>query len=738
MMAQQMEFQPTVVYSDVKRIKKGDLYDNLFLPERLKDLRIAYQTPAPGSIQWTTRQADYPESIPQPTVSAGAFVKIISTDGMISSIQATENGETKELEEIILEPTPVAQLSGGNSSIRDYRTLDQIPTKLSEAIIAIEDQRFLEHVGFDPRSLARALWINIKNRTLSQGGSTLTQQLVKNLLGKRQKTLSRKFRELILAILIEFTYSKDAILEKYLNEVYFGQIGSLEVHGVAQAAKYFFNKSIEDLSLAEKALIAGVIRGPGVYSPYRHLDRALERKDLVLKKMAELKLLSQEELNAALAEKLTFAPPAFSINKAPYFTDYVKAFLQDKLKEFPKEELDSGFDQLGLKIYSTLDLQLQAHAAKAVLQNTKDLEQRYKITPPLRLEGILVAAEPSEGAIVSLVGGRSYGESTFNRVLNMKRQVGSSFKPVAYLAAILKGKDEAGVPYSPAYMIDDMPWTYEYNEDQSWSPKNYEKEYRGRITLHEAFANSINIPMAKIGIDVGLRGVMDTAYKLGVKTKLFFVPSMTLGSIDLNATELLQVYSTIANRGVRTDLFSVRAVTDQNGRLLYTHTPVSEKVFEPAPMDVLRGLMRNVTTEGTARSIPAWGYKKYSFGKTGTTSFSRDAWFSGYSEGIVAITWIGFDELKIPNEDDEEAVKNFKSPALLTGAGAALPSWIRFMISSFPSKQASPEPEVSSELVKKKIDRKSGLLAKPTCPEDQIFEDWFMPDTWPTEECNLH
>lgn len=733
MMAQNLRSLPSVIYSDVYVLKKDAVYDNTFLTERLKDLRIPHSQDE-NKITWQTRAFEYPEfllSSDDPMRAApDQQVEVTIEDGRIDEIKVGEN----EVEALALEPTPVAQIAGSSHEIRDYVTLENIPTQLLQAIIAIEDQRFLEHVGFDIRSLARAVWVNLRNRAFSQGGSTITQQLVKNLLGSNQKTLLRKARELVLAILIEARYDKDTILEKYLNEVYVGQIGSLEIHGVAEAAKYYYSKTIDKLTLAEMAVIAGIIRGPAYYSPYKYPKRSLERKDVVLQKMAELNIITEAELKTALQEKVTFAKPSLVNNRAPYFVDYVKSQVLEELgEEISAEDLSAE----GLRIFTTIDMVAQRRADKAVASTVRELEARYKVAAPLRLESLLVSAEPQSGFVRALVGGRAYAETTFNRVLNMKRQVGSTFKPIAYLAAFVKGVDSQGIPYSPAYMVDDEPWTLTYH-GKTWTPRNYEKGYRGHITLREAFINSINIPMARIANEVGMTQVVDVAQKLGIREPLPAIPSLSLGSVDLKAMDLLQAYTTLANRGERVELTTVRGIVDQHGRVMARYVPRRERVFEQNVIDVLNELLKSVTKDGTAKALPAMGYAKTSYGKTGTTSFYRDAWFAGFSQGLTTVTWTGFDELKVPEEDDEEGLKTFKSPANLTGAGAALPSWAKFYAAMRPAKIDDPEPELDESIVRHRIDRQTGMLAKPSCPEAQVYEEVFLPDTAPSVECSVH
>ncbi len=743
LMSQAPQSQPTTIFSDVFLLKKGDIYAYSFLTERLKDLHIEFRE-TPDHIEWKGRHFDYPgtsmDPDPMTRADTNQAVAVSLKDDRIEGI--TIDG--KPADAVTIEPTPVATLSGSNKTIRNYVDWEHMPAMVSMTIKAVEDQRFNEHHGFDLRSLARALWIDLKTHSLSQGGSTITQQLVKNLLGTRQKTLFRKLRELILAYLMDRTTEKEVILTKYLNEVYFGQIGALEVHGVSEAAHYFFNKELDKLTLAETALIAGVIRGPAVYSPYKHPKNALARKDVVLKKMAEQDVITKDDLKEALAQKIVFAPLSLTNNRAPYFVDYVKAKVDAVLSEHSEEpapELSEAGDlsSAGLRIFTTLDLPLQRRADLAVASTVHDLETRFKIVRPLRLEGVLVAAEPKTGFVRALVGGRSYGETTFNRVLNMKRQVGSTFKPIAYLAALLKGTDEKGVPYTGAYMVDDEPWTYRFpNGKKSWSPRNYERGYRGHITLREAFANSINIPMARIGIDVGIDRVIDVAHKLGITEALPNVPSLVLGSVDLNPMELLRVYTTLANHGERLDMTAVRAVVDAKGITIIKDVANPSQEFDAKYVDLLADLLSSVVKEGTAKFMPALGYSKPARGKTGTTSFSRDAWFAGFSQGLVAVTWTGFDELKTPDSEDDVAARKFKSPALLTGAGAALPTWARFFAAAKPGKLVDPDPTPDPSLERLKIDRTSGLRAKSACPAELVYDEVFLPNTAPNDDCNRH
>lgn len=724
LMEQEAVSQPTLIYSDLFVVKKGGSFTETFLKERLKSVHTTYQEKLDGSryeLQWIAPGFSYPNALIE-TIdknatlpNAGDSIQIIADADQISEIRVAG----VEVSSVVIEPDLIAQLAGSNRSIRDYVKLDDIPTVLKEAIISVEDMRFRDHFGFDLRSLARALWIDLKNRNLSQGGSTITQQLVKNLMKAHKKTLSRKTRELILALFIEARYEKERILEKYLNEVYFGQIGSLEVHGVSEAAKYFFGKPLSHLTIAEMALIAGVIRGPTVYSPYKHLNRSLIRKDVVLKKLWEQHYIAQSEYESAKSETLHFSSVRQGRNEAPYYVDYVKSELTRELKDRISED---EIGTQGFRIFTFLDMTLQRRADAAVSKTIKDLEARFKVKRPQRLEGLLVSANSKLGTLLAIVGGHNYEETTFNRVLNMKRPVGSTFKPIAYLAALLKGKDSQGINVTPSYLVEDAPFTYEY-EGQKWTPRNYDKTYRGKVTLRDAFAQSLNIPMAKIGTDAGLNRIIEVASKLGISSKLQPVPSLVLGAFDVGAVELLQVYSTFANRGVLIPLTTLNAVFDKDGNALYQRPARPLQVFDTPVIDLLNSLLRSVTLEGTAKALPKLGYSKPSYGKTGTTNFYRDSWFAGFSEGISTVTWIGFDTV------DQKSQEQNKIP--LTGAAAALPLWAQFYSAAKVSKLPSEEAPLDSSIEKVNIDRTRNCKSTGATPQAHKLDEFYLPGTSP-------
>jgi penicillin-binding protein 1B len=728
---QQQQWIPTRLYSDVTRIAPG-------MPRSDAEVRLralGYSHRSHGSeIELTLHPIRYPESLiptDHPTWSlAERQVPVrlefegTKPDAELEAIRTSD----EEVPEFYLEPEFIGALQSGGSTtrqVREWVPLSEIPPPVWQAILAIEDQHFLEHIGLAWRGLARAMLVNLRQMRFAQGGSTITQQLVKNLMERHDKDLFKKANEVLLALLLELRFSKEAILERYLNEVYLGQIGSLEIHGVSEGAKYFFGKRLQEIEPHEAALMAALIRGPSYYSPYRYRERAVERQKLVLRKMNETGYLAKGELDEALRATIRLAPSQTASNlKAPFFIDYVKATLQKKLADRYSEQ---QIPDLGLRVYTTLQADMNTAAQRAVANGVSRLEKDLKLASTAsgqRLEGALAAVEQSTGYIRALVGGKNYSESTFNRILNMKRQVGSTFKPLLFLAAIQKRKDQHGIALGPGYPVEDAPFTLSYDRGrQSWAPKNYDPEYRGWISLRQAVANSVNTAAARIGHEVGVREIINTARALGVTSDLPEVPSLALGVAELSPVELLKVYASIANHGQSDDLTVIRAITEDDGTPVarYVHDP--QWVADPASVDLLIDLMKSVFTEGTASVAKAWGWTRPSAGKTGTTSLHRDSWFAGFTPQLTAVVWVGWDQT--PPETR-------KLPKL-TGAVAALPIWTAFMKEAHRGEPVTPFP-VSPHLVEVRVDRRTGNRAAENCPLEQVLTERYIQGQEPSEE----
>jgi penicillin-binding protein 1A len=439
--------------------------------------------------------------------------------------------------------------------------------------------------------------------------------------------------------------------------------------------------------------------------------------------MAETGQLSEAESREAEKLPVRLAPPVTTANKAPYFVDFVKAELIRQLKDRMTEE---EITQAGLKIYSTLHVPMNQAAQRAVARGIDQLEKSAKA--PLRIEGALASVDHSTGFLRALVGGKDYARSTFNRILNMKRQVGSTFKPIVYLTALAKRNDSNGVPYGPAYPMEDSPWTLSYDRGrQTWSPKNYEPEFRGWITLRQALAHSTNTIAARLGHEVGIGKVIETAHELGIESPLPEVPSLALGVAELSPVELLKAYATIAHHGVQDELTAIRAITADDGSIFARFVYHPQLIFEPGPADLISDMMTSVFTDGTASPTALrLNFTRPAAGKTGTTSNHRDSWFAGFTPQLTSVVWVGVDpQGTAPGTTHSPGEK--KGKVILTGASAALPIWIDFMKSALADEPPSQFP-VSTHLKRIRIDRHSGRRASAECPDPQLLEENYLEE----------
>jgi penicillin-binding protein 1B len=567
-----------------------------------------------------------------------------------------------------------AQYLGNKPTQQIKVPLGDIPRYCLDAVIAIEDPDFLEHKGISVRGIFRALMTNVQNVRWSQGGSTITQQLVKNYFLSPEKKIIRKIKEIFISLIFEFRVSKDDILETYLNIIYLGQSGVYEVRGYASASTYYFQKPIESLDLSECSLLAAIVNSPGRYHPVHHPDRALERRQRVLTKMLEQKLISNDELDEAIKRPLPKKVKANLSASAPYYVDAVNK----KLKEFGITDLS------GLKVFTALDPQAQNFAEQAVVKGIENFEKSYpsikkiKEEKSLDLQAALLASNPVTGEVVAIVGGRNFSSSPYNRAIESQRQVGSIFKPFVYLSA-LQSTDPTGAPYTPLTKINNSPLKYEYGK-QIWEPRNYDNSFSQPVPLFYALKESINIPTARLAIDVGLNQVIRTARDLGVESKLKEFPSISLGAFELNPLEVLKSYNTISQMGLKQKLQIVNLVTNQKDEILYSHEPEMENVSSPEEFAVLIGMMKETLNSGTGHYTRQMGFNYIAAGKTGTTSDTKDAWFAGFTPFHTAVVWVGYDN---------------GTSHHLTGASGALPLWTNYMkeISKSYSNQEFPFPD---------------------------------------------
>jgi len=634
-------------------------------------------------------------------------VQIGFTENRIESITHLTTGEVIPLLE--LEPEEVMLFFGPERERRQLVSINQVPQHVIHAILGAEDNRFYHHQGLDPRGIARALYTNLRKRAIRQGGSTITQQLAKNYFLTPQRTLSRKFKELFISLVMEVKYEKDEILEIYLNEIYLGQKGSESINGLGEASSFYFGKPVSELSLVEAATIAGLIRGPNIYSPYVDKTRSRSRRNLVLHSMHKYKWISDTQLKAALAAPINAVGFEAYGKKAPYFMDYLS---QQLTLLYPAEALST----LGFSIYTTLDTEVQMAAEKALIRGLARLEKSNpalnRSDPEKKLQGALIVMQPKTGYVLAMVGGRNYSVSQFNRITQARRQPGSAFKPFVYMS----GLDT----FTPASILSNETKTYEV-DGTVWQPENYTPVQEKYVSVRNALARSINVATVDLAMQVGLDRIAGTAPSFGLSTPMEPLPSLSLGAAEVIPLELVCAYCTFAADGMLPFPLSLKEVLDENGEILEQRHMSITRVISPAKAYVMSSMLRSVVEEGTARSLRNKGISFPVGGKTGTTNNYKDAWFVGYTPDILALVWVGFDD---------------GAPIYASGSTAALPIWAELM-NAIPQYISGEWFHMPPGVVKKVVCSESGQLAvKYRCPE--AVEEIFLADNVPTDYCPLH
>ena len=546
-----------------------------------------------------------------------------------------------------LDPALIGRIYPGHHEDRVMVRLHEAPPVLVAGLVAVEDHRFFEHHGISPISIARAAWANLRAVAVVQGGSTLTQQLAKNLFLSPERTLARKLDEAIMAVLLDARYPKEELLEVYLNEVYLGQEGRRAVHGFGLASWFYFGRRLDELDLAEAALLIGLARGASAYNPWRQPERARGRRDLVLDVMAARGVVGPPEAAAARARPLGVR------SEAPRGASPHPAFIDLVRRQLSRDYRDGDLRTEGLRIFTALDPFVQSAAERMLARELTAAEQRRGF-PPGALQGAVLVARADNGDVLAVVGDRRARARGFNRALDAKRPIGSLVKPAVYLAALERG-------YSIADRVEDEPVEVSLDDGRRWAPRNYDGEHLGAMPLYRALALSRNTAAARLGLAVGVPRVADVLERLGVAGPIPPAPSLLLGSIDLSPFEVAQVYQALANEGFRAPLRAIHEVTGPEGRPLARYGLSVEPVADPAAVYVLRAALEAVLAEGTGRivrgTLPA---ALHPAGKTGTTNGGRDSWFAGFAGGYVAVVWVGF--------DDNRA-------AGLSGSGQALRVW---------------------------------------------------------------
>jgi len=679
------------------------------------------------------------EILPGPQSFHASDAALVKFDGgKISGIEVTgHEGDSYELEPQLV----TALFEGSDRSKRQLIKFDELPKDLVDAIVAIEDRRFFQHSGVNYYRLVEAAVTDIMHGHRTQGGSTLTMQLSRGFFLTPEKTMKRKLTEMLIAMDLEQKFSKQRIFEMYANQVPMGQRGSFSIMGVGEAAHAYFNKDVKNLNLEECALLAGIIQRPSYLSPYRHPERVLERRNLVLDSMVETGAITRAQADHAKAMPLKLAPPNVEASDAPYFVDLVKDQLSSQYN-------DSELNQQAMRIYTTIDPDLQRAAAEAVDEGMKLVDEQVikRRTKKVKVgagkdartettvesgpmpQVALIALDPHTGEVLALVGGRNYGLSQLNHAV-AKRPTGSIFKPFVYAAAVNTAVNGEKIPvsspagdgtmvdavFTPATLLDDSPVSIAYG-NTVYEPRNYHDSYKGEVTARYALALSLNNATVRLAQEVGFDKVASLARAAGISS-VRATPSAALGSYDATPLEMAGAYTVFANGGNRLSPQMLRSVRDSSGKVLDEYESESKQVLDPRAAYVLTTMMQAVIDNGTGYPVRARGFTPPAAGKTGT---SHDAWFAGYTTNLLCIVWVG--------NDDYTDLK-------LAGGATAAPIWAEFMKRAVKMPQYSdPKPfSAPSGVVVEQIDKVTNKLATPSCP--QTYTVAFIEGTEPKETC---
>ncbi len=602
-------------------------------------------------------------------------VRVVINDNKVSDLVNIYSNEKADL--VRFDAGYLTGIFPAHSQDRVLLKLDDVPDMFVKMLLLIEDRRYFTHWGVDPLSIARALLVNIYSGKTVQGGSTLTQQLVKNLFLNQEKKLTRKINEAFMSLLLELHYDKSLILETYINEIYLGQDGRRAIHGFGLASEFYFGKSLNELSIDQMAILVGMVKGASYYNPVRNPEHAEARRNIVLTSMQQVELITARQ-----QEKLS-ARPVATVQQArsglyPAFIDAVKHQLH---QDYRPEDLHSE----GLRVFTTLDPYIQFNAEQAVKNVLPTLSKDSD------LQAAAVVVSPSNGDLLALVGDRNPSYKGFNRALNASRQIGSLIKPVVYLAAL---EDESR--YTLATLLDDSEMTLQQPGQSPWQPQNYDKEYHGNVTLYESLLKSYNIPAARTALDIGLDNVVATIKALGNKQPVKPYPSLALGAVSMSPMEVASIYQTFSANGFHSPIRSVFAVLDKNLEPLERYSLDVDNQVKPEAVALINSALIDVTRYGTAKRLSK-GLEIQVAGKTGTSDDLRDSWFAGFSRDIVAVVWTGFDD---------------NSPTGLTGSSGAMKIWQRLL--GKVAYQPYHVPQMSS-ITKYWIDGNNGLLTEKSC-----------------------
>jgi penicillin-binding protein 1B len=623
------------------------------------------------------------------------------SDDVVEHVLDAKTG--KELDIVRLEPPRVGGIYPTHREDRVLVKLAEVPPLLPQGLVAVEDRDFYHHHGVAPRAIARAVLANLKAGATVQGGSTLTQQLVKNFFLSNQRSLWRKANEAVMAVLLEWHYGKDEILEAYLNEIYLGQEKSRAIHGFGLASHFYFDRPIQNLSLPQIATLIALVRGPSYYDPDRHPQRLRQRRDLILEIMAEQGVITPTQANQAKLSKLGIAKGQGGDTRYPAFMDLVRRQLQ---RDYRSEDLTSE----GLRIFTTFDPRVQQAAEQALRRRVQLLDLQRGLQG--QLQGAAIVTDTTSGEVLAVVGDRQPRYAGFNRALDAQRQIGSLIKPAVYLTAL-----EQPDKYTLATPLNDTPIRLQAPDGTVWSPDNYDGESHGTVPLYYALVHSYNQATVRLGMDLGFERIADTLQRLGARREIPPYPSMLLGAVSFTPYEVAGLYQSLASGGFHTPLRVIREVMTADGERL-RHFPLDvQQVVDPAYVTVLVSALHEVTQSGTARSLQQLLPEGLSVaGKTGTTNDLRDSWFAGFSGEHLAVVWLGRDD---------------NQPIGLTGSSGALTVWAD-ILSHIPTRPLSAP--VADKVTYHWIDRDNGLLSGEDC--ENAISLAFVAGSAPTEHAN--
>lgn len=678
----------STVYAEAPDLTKGTSATQEWLIHYFQSLKYGKSnSPVPRSAEYSIRKDGiaFRDSSPG-NRDADIPVLIVVNNGRVQQLL---NLQTKQkIADYHLQPIPVSDLFGSHMEKRSLIKYSDLPANLVHAVIAIEDHRFFHHHGVDFVAIGRAAWNDVRGRKL-QGASTITQQLVKNFFLSRERSLSRKMNEVAIAFILETRLSKEEILELYMNEIYLGQNGAMNIHGVQEASRFYFGKDVRNLTIPEAALIAGMIQAPQTYNPYRNPAEAKQRRDTVLQAMYESGDINEKQFKDSVKAPIVLHPYEPTLSRAPYFADLVTNQL---LQKFTAEEIHNS----NLKIYTTLDLDMQQEAEDA-LQAGLDRIDKIHAKTDQHVQGCIVAMQPSTGAIKAYVGGSDYAKTQFDRIMKAVRQPGSTFKPVVYAAAINTAYRWGDRVITPSTLLSDEPWDVTVDK-AAYRPENYDGRYHGVVSVRQALAQSMNIATVRLAQIVGIQNIAALATDLGFD-HIKPYPSLALGTTDATPWQVIRAYSAFANAGYRTEPKALERVTDEEGNSLAEYHPQNVQVLSPQTAYIITNMLRTVVTSGTGASIQRRGVTRPVAGKTGTSNDFRDAWFIGFSPDLICLVWIGYDD---------------GTPLNMNAAQAAVPVWAGFMreaLQKYPIRDFA----VPNGIVTRTIDPTTGKVASDAC-----------------------